>query len=62
VGPFGLVSRTLNGGMFDMAIIVSALSLCIKIGIGASGDCEDCAMSWEGVRLLLGFLDLWRRW
>jgi hypothetical protein len=62
VGPFGLGNRTFDDNMVDLAIIVLALSLGIKIGIEALNDCKDCAMSWEGFSLLLGFLDLWRRW
>jgi hypothetical protein len=45
VGPFGLGNRTFDGNMVDLAIIVLALSLGIKIGIGAFGDCKDCAVN-----------------
>jgi hypothetical protein len=45
MGPFCLGDRTFDSDMVDLAIIVLALSLCIEIGIGASGDCKDCAMS-----------------
>jgi hypothetical protein len=61
VEPFGLGNGIFDDDMVDLAIIVSALLLCLRIGIRASGDCKDCAMSWEGFSLLLGFLDLWRR-
>jgi hypothetical protein len=47
--------------MVDLAIIVSVLLLYLKIGIGASDDYKDCAMSWESFILLLALLDLWRR-
>jgi hypothetical protein len=41
---------------------ISTLPLGVKIGIGTFGDCEDCTIGREGIILLLGFLDLWRRW
>jgi hypothetical protein len=47
--------------MVDLTIIVLVLLFHIKIGIGASGDCKDCAMNWGSIGLLLGFLDLWWR-
>jgi hypothetical protein len=50
--------------MVYFSIVTSALSLSVKIGVGTSGDCEDCTMSGEGVILLLRLLDLWwrQRW
>jgi hypothetical protein len=48
--------------MIDLPIIVSMLSLCVRIGIGTFGDCEDCAVGGKGVGLLQRFLDLWRGW
>jgi hypothetical protein len=58
----------LGNGSFDrymiyFSVVVSALSLGVKVGIGTSDDYKDCAMSWEGSTLLLGFLGLrWRWW
>jgi hypothetical protein len=51
-----------DGYMVYFYVVISALPLSVKIGVGTSSDCEDCAMSGEGVTLLLGFLDLWWRW
>jgi hypothetical protein len=53
VGPFCLGNGTFDGDMVDLAIIVLALSLGFKVGIRASGDCEDHTMSREGC---------WCRW
>jgi hypothetical protein len=48
--------------VIDLPIIVTALSHSVKIGVGTSSNCEDCAMGGEGVGLLRRFLDLrWRR-
>jgi hypothetical protein len=47
--------------MIYFSIIVSTLSLGVKVYIGTSGDCKDCDMSWEGSTLLLGLLGLWQR-
>jgi hypothetical protein len=44
--------------MINLPIIVYVLSLGVKIGVGTFGDCKDCAMGGEGVRLLRRFLDL----
>jgi hypothetical protein len=62
VGPLGLGNGSFNNNVVNLHVIVSTLSLGIKISIGASDDCKDCAMSGESSILLLGFLDLWRRW
>jgi hypothetical protein len=62
VGPLGLGDGAFNGYMVYFFLVIYALSLGIKIGVGTSGDCEDCVVSGEGVILLLGFLDLWWRW
>jgi hypothetical protein len=48
--------------MTYFSVVISTLSLGVEISIGASGNCKDCAMSWKSFILLLGFLDLWRRW
>jgi hypothetical protein len=62
VRPFGLGNGAFDSYMIYFSVIISPLSLGVKIGIGASGDCKDCVMSWKGFVLLLGFLDLWQRW
>jgi hypothetical protein len=62
VRPFGLGDGAFGSYMIYFSVIISALSLGVKIGIGALGDYKDCDMSWESFVLLLGFLDLWRRW
>jgi hypothetical protein len=46
--------------MIDLLVIVSALSLGIKIGVGTSDNYEQCAVGGEGVGLLRRLLDLWR--
>jgi hypothetical protein len=62
VRPLGLGDETFDSYMIYFSVIISTLSLGVKIGIGAFDDCKDCAMSRESFILLLGFLDLWRRW
>jgi hypothetical protein len=52
MGPFGLGYGAFDGDMIDLSIIVSELSLGIKIGVGASSDCEDCAVGGKGIRML----------
>jgi hypothetical protein len=61
VGPFGLHDGTFNSYMVYFPII-SALHFSVKVCIRTSGNCEDCAMGGEGLGLLRGLLDLWRRW
>jgi hypothetical protein len=41
---FGLGNGTFDSDMIDLCIIVSPLPLGVKIGVGASSNCEDCAM------------------
>jgi hypothetical protein len=48
--------------MIYFSLIVLALSLGVKVGIGTSSNYKHCVMSWEGFILLLGFLGLWQRW
>jgi hypothetical protein len=63
VGPFGLGNKTFDNDVIDLPIIIVVLSLNVKIGVGTSGNCEDCAMGGEIVNLLRRFLDLrWRWW
>jgi hypothetical protein len=62
VRPFGLGDGTFDNNMIDLPVIVVALSLDVEIGVGISGNCEDCAMGGEGIGLLRRFMDLrWRR-
>jgi hypothetical protein len=62
VGPFGFCDGTFDRHVVYFSVVVLSLSLAFKVCIGASGDCEFCAMGWEGFILLLGFLDLSWRW
>jgi hypothetical protein len=52
VRPHGFDDGTFNSHVVDLSIIVSSLSLIFKVGIGASGDGEDCVMGGEIVALL----------
>jgi hypothetical protein len=56
--PLGLGDGTFNSYMIYFLVIISTLLYGVEIGIGSSGDCKDCAMSWESFVLLLGFLYL----
>jgi hypothetical protein len=62
VGPFSLGDWAFDGYMINLSIVISVLSLGVKIGVGTSSNCEDCAMGREGFRLPRRFLDLWWRW
>jgi hypothetical protein len=62
VRPFSLGNGAFDTYMIYFSIIISTLSLGVKIRIGSPTDCKECAMSWESFALLLGFLDLWQRW
>jgi hypothetical protein len=60
--PLSLSDGVFDCNMIYFSVVFLALSLGVKVGIRASGDCKDCAVSWEGFGLLLVFLDLWQRW
>jgi hypothetical protein len=62
VRPLGLGNGALDSYMIYFSVIVLALLLGVKVGIGTSGDCKDCDMGWKGFIWLLGFLGLWWRW
>jgi hypothetical protein len=62
VRPLGLGNGVFDSYVIYFSVIVPALSLGVKVGIGTSGNCKDCAMGWKGFVWLLGFLDLWWRW
>jgi hypothetical protein len=62
MGPFGLVNGAFDIYMIDLPVIVSVLSLGIKIDVGTPVNCEDCVVGGESVGLLRRLLDLWRRW
>jgi hypothetical protein len=62
VRPFGFSNGTFDGNVIDLPVIITMLSLGVEVGIGASGNCDDCAMGGEGVSLLRRFLDLRWRW
>jgi hypothetical protein len=61
VRPLCLCNRAFDDYMIYFSIIFSVLPLGVEVGIGTSGNYKDCAMSWEGFALLLGFLGLWWR-
>jgi hypothetical protein len=61
VRPLGLGNGAFDSCMTYVSVIVSVLPLGVEVGIGTSGNCKECAMSWECFVLLLGFLGLWRR-
>jgi hypothetical protein len=44
MGPFALGDGAFDGNVIDLSVIVSLLPLVIKVGVGASGNCENCAM------------------
>jgi hypothetical protein len=49
--------------MINLPLIITTLSLGVKIGIGTSGNCKDCDVCGESVNLLQMFLNLrWRWW
>jgi hypothetical protein len=54
VRPLGLGNGAFDSYVIYFSIIVLALPLCVKVCIGTSSNCKDCAMSWEGFALLLG--------
>jgi hypothetical protein len=56
----GLSNGAFDNYMIYFSVIVSALSLGFKVGIGASDDRKVYTMSWESFVLLLGFLNLWQ--
>jgi hypothetical protein len=58
VRPLGLGNGAFDNYVIYFSIIVLALSLGVEVYIGTSGNCKDCAISWEGFVLLLGFLGL----
>jgi hypothetical protein len=62
VGPFGLGDWAFNDNMIDLHVVIATLSLGTKVCIRTSGDYEDYVVGGESFILLLGFLDLWRRW
>jgi hypothetical protein len=62
VGPLGLSDGTFDDYMVYFPIVISALPLGVRISVGTFSDCEDCTVSGEGIILLLGFLNSWRRW
>jgi hypothetical protein len=62
VRPLGLGNGAFDSYMIYFSIIVLVLLLCVKVGIGTSDNCTDCARSWYDFILLLGFLSLWWGW
>jgi hypothetical protein len=57
VGPLSLSNGAFDSYRIYFSVIVSVLSLGLKVGIGASGDCKDCTMCWERfVAGVLGFV------
>jgi hypothetical protein len=62
VRPLGLCEWTFDNQMVYFSIVISALSLALKVCVGTPGNCEDYAMGWESFALVLGFQDLRRMW
>jgi hypothetical protein len=62
VEPFGLGNMTFNNDVIDLPVIIVMLSLGVKIGVGTSSNCEDCAMGGKIVSLLRRLLNLRWRW
>jgi hypothetical protein len=61
VGLFGLSNGTFNSDVIDLPVKITMLSLGVEVGVGTSGNCDDCAMGREGAGLLRRFLYLrWR--
>jgi hypothetical protein len=58
VGPFGFGDRTFDNHMIDLSVVVSPLPLVHEVGIGASGDGENCAVGGKDVALLRRIVDL----
>jgi hypothetical protein len=58
MGPFGLGDGVFDDNVIDLSVIVSLLPLVIKIGVGASGNCENCVVGGETVSLLRRLTDL----
>jgi hypothetical protein len=58
VRPLCLCNGAFDDYVIYFSIIVSTLPLGVEVGIGTSGNCKNCDMSWEGFTLLLGFLGL----
>jgi hypothetical protein len=46
VKPLGLGDGAFDNYKIYFSVIILTLSLDVEIGIGALGDCKDCAMSW----------------
>jgi hypothetical protein len=59
--PLGLGNGTFDIYVVYFFVVVLVLSLCVKVGIGTSGDYMDSVTCWEGFIWLLGFLGLWWR-
>jgi hypothetical protein len=56
VRPLGLCDGAFDSYVIYFSVIVSALSLGVKLGIGISCDCKDLAMSWKGFIFFAGVL------
>jgi hypothetical protein len=54
--PLGLGNGAFNSYVIYFYVIVLAMSLGVKVGIGTSSNYKDCAMCWEGFIWLQGFL------
>jgi hypothetical protein len=52
VGPFGLSDGAFDSYMIYFSIVISVLSLGVKIDVGTSSNCEDCVVGGEGFELL----------
>jgi hypothetical protein len=62
MGPFGLCIGTFDDDVINLPVRITTLSIGVKIGIGTSNNCKDCAVCGQNVGLLWRFLDLRWRW
>jgi hypothetical protein len=52
VRPFGLSNWAFDSYLIYFSVVVSVVSLCVKVGVGTSGNYENCVMGGEGIGLL----------
>jgi hypothetical protein len=58
VRPFGFGYWAFDNHMVDLSVVVSLLSLIVKISVGASSNGEDCVMGGKVIILLCRLTDL----
>jgi hypothetical protein len=52
VRPFGLSNGAFDSYKVYFSVVISTMSLGVKVGVGTSGNCENCAVGGEGIWLL----------